>query len=70
MQFENNCVSATSSSVAAMYNRIIIINRLCIIANVLPYNSNDALLVVTSLIKYIILTIIFQEQHIIALMTV
>ena len=43
MQFENNCVGATLSSVAAMYNRIIIINGLCIIANVLLCNLNDAL---------------------------
>ena len=43
MHFENNCVGATLSSVAAMYNHIIIINGLCIIADVLPCNSNDAL---------------------------
>ena len=44
MQFENNCVGATLSSVAAVYNHIIIINLLCIIANVLmPCNLNGAL---------------------------
>ena len=41
MQFENNCMGATSS-VAVMYNCM---GYLCIIVklNVLPCNSNDAL---------------------------